>query len=408
MLFRAGIRIAAIFNPKARKWLQGRKDIFGRLQAAIGEDDRTIWMHCASLGEFEQGRPLLEKLRATYPGHRLLLTFFSPSGYEIRKDFPGVDWVFYLPLDGSSNARRFLNIVKPRLVVFVKYEYWYFYLRQIKAMGIPFLLISALFQARMPFFKWYGGLHRNMLGCFTHLFVQDEPSRQLLATIDFDKQCTVSGDTRFDRVIEIAEHAGPVPGIDDFASDRKTIVAGSTWSEDEQLLQQVMYELKSAGLKLVIAPHEIHEQHIQQLRVLFPSSRLYSELVPGQPLAAEQVLIIDNIGMLSRLYRHAWITYIGGGFGKGIHNTLEAAVYGKPVLFGPAYGKFREAVELVRNGGAKPVSNAEEARAIVSKLLGDENAYSASAAAAGEYVLASRGATKKVMDYIQEKRLLTS
>ena len=373
-----------------------------------------VWIHCASLGEFEQGRPLCEKLKQRFPQCRILLTFFSPSGYEIRKDYKGADWVFYLPMDSLKNARRLLQIVKPSLVIFVKYEFWYYYLRQLHENKIPLLLVSAIFRKNSVFFRWYGGLQRRMLSYFDQLFVQDEESRELLTQIGIH-HTVVSGDTRFDRVMEIAGQFQPLPFIEEFVQSNPVIVAGSTWPQDEVVLQKSLRAIGDPALKLIIAPHEIKSGHIAHLQNLFPSALLLSQMNNTGPermstaaIRAARVLIIDNIGLLSKLYNYATISYIGGGFGKGIHNTLEAAVYGRPVLFGPEYQKFREAVELVRLGGAIAVRNATECSAALQKMLHDIEAYRRSCAIAKDYVSNNRGATEKVLDYIQEKRLLTN
>lgn len=403
-LFKAGIHIAALFNPKAKKWVVGRKNIFPRLEAALSGHDKVIWMHCASLGEFEQGRPLLEKLRVQYPGYKFLLTFFSPSGYEVRKDYKGADWIFYLPMDGSKNAKRFLEIVNPSLVIFVKYEFWYYYLKKIKYRNMPLLLVSALFWKEMSFFKWYGALQRKMLSRFDHLFVQDDVSKTLIDAIGLAGITSISGDTRFDRVITIAESAEPIPAIEKFTKGYKTIIAGSTWPDDEMVLKKTLETIADPSLKLIMAPHEINEKHLQSIKEFFPGCVFYSELTAENSTA--RILIIDNIGLLSRLYHYAWITYIGGGFGKGIHNTLEAAVYGKPVLFGPVFHKFKEASDLIQTGGAITINNEEDCSKAVEKLLNNPDDYQARAESSGKYVYARRGATDTIIRYIQEKRLL--
>ena len=427
LLYKAGIHIAALFNDKAKKWVHGRKGIWEPLQAEMdhlhgssdadrqraGEGNRSatqiVWMHCASLGEFEQGRPLLEKLRSYYAGYKFLLTFFSPSGYEIRKDYKSADYVCYLPLDGPRNAQRFVNIVKPSLVIFVKYEYWYYYLREISQKNIPLLMVSALFRKNDVFFKWYGGLQRKMLSFFTHVFVQNTASLQQLEKIGLSGKSRVAGDTRFDRVIEIAESASTIPGIEEFLKNSKNIIAGSTWPKDEEVLRESVTTINDSSLKLIIAPHEISNHHISELTKQFSAPLLYSEYkTSGFPPVHSNVLIIDNIGMLSRLYRYAYITYVGGGLGKGIHNTLEAAVFGKPVLFGPAYEKFNEATELVAKGGAISISSAHECTIAIQKLLQDQNGYLFACAKSKEYVYANRGATQTIIQFIQENRLLTN
>jgi len=387
----------------------GRKNIFEKLETAFTGNNKVVWVHCASLGEFEQGRPLLEKLRSYYPGYKLLLTFFSPSGYEVRKEYKGADWVFYLPIDGVHNANRFLKIVNPSLVVFVKYEFWYYYLREIKQRNIPLLLVSAIFREDSGYFKWHNGLQRKMLFFFQHVFVQTEASKKMLGSIGLMDNCSVAGDTRFDRVIEIAENSAAIPVIEHFTANKKTIVAGSTWPEDEEILQKTMQSINDPLLQLIIAPHEINTEHISQLRKLFPGSILFSEIKnDNKQTASGNILIIDNIGMLSRLYKYAYITYVGGGFGKGIHNTLEAAVYGKPVLFGPVYYKFNEAVDLISTGGAISINDTEDCILSIQKLLQDQKVYQRSSENARKYVYSNKGATEKVMHFIQENRLLTN
>jgi 3-deoxy-D-manno-octulosonic-acid transferase len=408
LLYKGGIHFASYFNEKANKWTRGRKQIFQKLANEIPPGSDVIWIHCASLGEFEQGRPVIERLKAQGTGHKILLTFFSPSGYEVRKNYQEADWVFYLPMDGPGNAKRFMGIVKPRLVIFVKYELWHYYLKNLKAAGIPTLLISALFRKDKPFFKWYGALHRKMLLSFDHIFVQNEESKELLDKIGLATNCTVSGDTRFDRVVEIAEINKELPFLKQFASDR-TIIAGSTWKEDEGLLQKLFSELKEESLKLIIAPHEITDKHIKELKKLFPGSILYSEFEKNNQLRdADPVLIVDNIGILAYLYKYAYLTYVGGGFRTGLHNVLEAAVYDKIVLYGPLYKEHNEAVGLAKSAGGIPVENKEELITWVKKLFTDSDDHLARSRAAGEFVRTNTGATQKIMKYIQEKRLLTS
>ncbi len=421
--FKAGIHVASLFNAKAKKWVAGRRSVFEKLENAISPGEKIIWFHCASLGEFEQGKPIIERLKAQGTGHKILLTFFSPSGYEAQKDYKGADWVYYLPIDGPVNAKKFLEIVHPSLVIFVKYEFWYYYLKKIKYRNIPLLLVSALFRKDMPFFKWYGGLQRKMLSRFNHLFVQDERSKKWISEIGLADICSVSGDTRFDRVIEIAGQWKPIPAIEQFIGDSKAIVAGSTWPEDEEVLQKAFASLHDPSLKLIIAPHEISEKHLADLEKLFPNSIRFSRLttndyrfttpdslLPTPHLPLPTCLLIDNIGMLSRLYKYAEITYIGGGLkSKGVHNMLEAAVYNKPVVTGPFYEKYAEAIELVKCRGGIVIKNETELASCFSDLLQNANGcYEISSKAAGDYVKANAGATQKIIRFIQEKRLLTS
>lgn len=410
IFFRFGIRIAAIFNEKAKKWLVGRQNLLQILKQSIPGGEKIIWMHCASLGEFEQGRPVIEKLRATHPSYKILLTFFSPSGYEIRKNYEHADYVFYLPLDSSSNAKQFIDIVNPSLVIFVKYEFWYHYTNTIKKRNIPFLLISAVFRKKQAFFQWYGSLYRKMLTHFTHIFVQDKESKELLNDSGY-QHVSIAGDTRFDRVAEIANHFEPIPVIEQFYRNYRLIIAGSTWPDDEKMLASLLNEINVPATQLIIAPHEINKEHLSQLKEIFPAAILYSQLPTSQSALSTTTspLIIDSIGLLSRLYYYAYITYIGGGFTKdGIHNSLEAAVYGKPVVFGPNYKKYREAVGLIQADAAISYTTAEELKQIITTLLNDNDDYLQKCNAAKNYVEINTGATDKIIHYIQEKRLLTN
>jgi len=397
--------VASLFNPKARLWIRGRKDIFKRLATSIAGQQPVIWIHVSSLGEFEQGRPVLEHLKAAYPTHRLLLTFFSPSGYEVRKNYTGADWVFYLPLDGPLHARRFLDIVQPSLVVFVKYDFWYHYLHNAKKRVIPVLLVSAIFRPGQPFFKWYGGLHRRMLHSFRHIFVQDHASQQLLQEKAGYTSVSIGGDTRFDRVAEIAGRFEPILVVEHFSKNATVLVAGSTWPADEAVIAKALQQISS--LKLVIAPHTIDAGHLEQVRTTFPDAVFFSA-IQQQPeqAAAARVLVIDNIGMLSRLYRYALITYVGGGFTTGIHNILEAVVYSKPVLFGPVFQKFKEARDLIEKKSAFSITTGDELQQKIEWLLTHPDSLEESSKVAGEYVAAGTGATQRVLDYIREERLL--
>jgi 3-deoxy-D-manno-octulosonic-acid transferase len=433
-LYKTGIRLIAPWNRKAKLWLEGRKDIFEKIRAEMeGGAGQTIWMHCSSLGEFEQGRPLLESLRLRDPGCRIVLSFFSPSGYEARKNYSGADHVVYLPLDSRQHARRFIDLVRPGLVLWVKYDYWYYYLVELKKRNIPTLLVSGVFRPDQPFFRWYGRLHRYMLECFTHLFVQTEVSKQLLGTLGLTENVSISGDTRFDRVIGIAESPESLPLIGAFCGQQAVIVAGSTWEEDEEELDH--YANTHPDIRMIIAPHEIGEERLREVERLFRYCIRYSQwaqeqgaAASGKPRAATSdklratsqtqmspggrgpnVLIIDNIGMLSRLYQYATITYVGGGFGDdGVHNVLEAAVYGKPVVFGPVIEKYIEAVELVDSGGGIVIDSALEAESVFNRLLNDPEEYRQTGAASRSYVYAKKGATAKITGYIQENRLLTN
>lgn len=405
-LYPFAVKLASPFNAKARLWIKGREDVFARMRATIRTEDKILWMHCASLGEFEQGRPLLEKLKALYPSYRILLTFFSPSGYEVRKNYNGADYIFYLPADSSSNAINFYNIVNPNLIIFVKYEFWYHYLLEAKKRNIPLLLVSAIFRKNQPFFSKYGHFHRSMLHCFTHFFVQNGESVSLLQTIGLTKNVTLSGDTRFDRVIEIAENFQPNSFIENFCAGSAVIVAGSTWLEDDKELAHYVNSRKS--VKFIIAPHNIGKSRLEECRKLYKNSKFYSSFVAATDTTNINALIIDNVGMLSSLYKYATISYIGGGFGEdGVHNVLEAAVYGKPVVYGPEYEKFNEAIELLESGGGISIENALELEATFDNLLNNSADYNTSASASINYVYSKRGATQKILQFIQENRLLT-
>jgi 3-deoxy-D-manno-octulosonic-acid transferase len=411
-LYAAGIRLVSVWNPKAEKWVKGRKDIFETINNRLRTDNiQTIWMHCASLGEFEQGRPLLEQLKIKNEALKIVLTFFSPSGYEVMKDYKGADHVFYLPMDSPVNAKRFLDAVNPQLVLWVKYEYWFYYLSEIRRRNIPAILVSGIFRKNQPFFKWYGTIWRTMLESFTHFFVQNDESKLLLATLGIKVNVTLNGDTRFDRVLEIANHFTPVPGIAAFCGDSPVIVAGSTWEEDEIELLHFINVHKH--VKFIIAPHEIDKANLKDVKDEFPDSVFYSELDNGQQTTDNKranVLIIDNIGMLSRLYKYATIAYVGGGYGAdGVHNVLEAAVYGKPVVFGPVYEKFDEAIGLVNAGGAISIDGGPvKLEAVLNGLLNDEAEGKKRGEAAKQFVYDNAGASKKITEFIQEKRLLTS
>ncbi|HVG42877.1 MAG TPA: glycosyltransferase N-terminal domain-containing protein [Chitinophagaceae bacterium] len=402
-LYWLAIQIAALWNKKAAQWLQGRENLWNSLHQQFDKVENLIWIHCASAGELEQGKPIIEALKEEYPSYKILVTFFSPSGFNAAKKYIAADFKTYLPLDTASNAQKIVKIIRPKLVVFVKYDYWYHHLKEIKAQAIPLIIVSYIFRSKQMFFKPYGSLHRKMLYFFTHIFVQDSSSQKLLNSIG-NTNCTIAGDTRFDRVYRIAAASTDVAHIKNFIGEKNTIVAGSTWPDDEALLTSIDLE----KVKLIIAPHEINDGHIEKIKSLFPHSIAYSTAGSVANLNSYPVLIIDNVGMLSRLYAYATITYIGGGFNKsGIHNTLEAAVWGKPVLFGPNYQKFKEARDLIREKGGFSIKTGEELKYMVEKFLHNETLLKQSGNAAKQYVANNKGATKKIMHYIQENRLLT-
>lgn len=402
----AAIHLVSPFNAKARQWVRGRSNWSERLRGALASERERplLWMHCASLGEFEQGRPILEALRERRPELFILLTFYSPSGYEIRKDYEGADYVGYLPADTPRNARRFLETADPMLVIFIKYEFWYYLLREVQRRDIPLYLVSALFRRDQIFFQPWGVPFRRLLRGFTHLFVQNSSSGDLLEDIGISEY-SIAGDTRIDRVVQIADAAPDFPVVAAFTKDRPCLVAGSTWPPDEDILRPLIHRHLTADWTCIIAPHQIDEQHLAEIeeRMDIPIVR-YSQLEAGEA-ERYRVLLIDNIGMLSGLYRYGKLAYIGGGFGAGIHNTLEPIAFGLPVFFGPRYEKFEEAVELVRTGGAFPVENVENLIQHFLELQNEDNYHRASLAAT-RYVKDNRGATKRILQYLKESGVL--
>jgi 3-deoxy-D-manno-octulosonic-acid transferase len=391
------VGIATPFSSKARMWVKGRKGWRNRIKAFSKGNSKVVWIHCASLGEFEQGRPVIEKIRQEKPGWKVVLTFFSPSGYEVRKDYSKADIVMYLPSDIPVNVKYFLDWIKPDLALIVKYEFWYNYLSELKRRNVPTYLVSGIFRPTQYFFKWYGWFAKAMFSVFTHIFVQDEQSGRLLGGIGYEKY-TVTGDTRFDRVSQIAAAAKDLPFIESFRGSERLFVAGSSWDADEDII--IRYINGNPGkMKWIIAPHEVDEGHLTHIekKLNVSSSRYsaYSELMTDY-----RALIIDNIGMLSSVYRYASIASVGGGFGKGIHNILEPACWGIPVLFGPNHDKFREAVDLISCGGAVSFNNFETFYAAVEKYLSDNAALSTAGAACASYIAENKGATDKVFERI--------
>lgn len=370
------------------------------LQKAFNPEDRVIWFHCSSLGEFEQGRPVLEAFRLRFPEHKILLTFFSPSGYEKRKNYPGADYVMYLPVDKRRNARKLMESVSVEMALFIKYEFWYHFLNRLKSEEIPVFLVSGNFRSDQFFFKWYGAWYRKFLDCFTQIFVQKEDSVVLLKGIGFDR-VTVAGDTRFDRVFELVKTDYRNQGLEDFAREAPVIVAGSTWEKDEQILEYAFNKL-DGECRWIIAPHELSDSHILHLKRRFPSSVLLSEL-KSEIHSQKRVVIVDTMGQLSYLYRYGTLAYVGGGFGKGIHNTLEPATYGIPVLFGPAFEKFAEALDLIRLGGAYPVYDGEGLLSTVREQLDNPDLLKTSSQIAGKYVRERVGATSLILNEVCKK-----
>jgi len=386
------LKIVALFNPKAKLFVDGRKNIWEQIETKVNPKDNPIWFHFASLGEFEQGRPVLESLKAKNNDQKIIVTFFSPSGYEIRKNYALAN-VFYLPLDTTSNAKKFITLVNPKIAIFTKYEFWFHYFNALYKNQIPLYLISGIFRPNQSFFKWHGGFYRNILKCVNHFFVQNEESVLLLKSIGINK-VNLSGDTRFDRVYENAQQPKKLKLIEQFCDTSKIFIAGSTWLPDEKLL--VSLTKKYPDWKLIIAPHEIGQSHIQEIERLFPKAVKFSNLQPSTFKLQPSILIIDNIGMLSSLYQYAKMAYIGGGFGVGIHNTLEAAAFGLPVIFGPKFDKFQEAKDLITIGAAKSIANADELITAFADFKTNEKA----SAAARSYVEQKKGATEMIIKTI--------
>lgn len=403
-LFGLAIRIASLFNPKAKLWIRGRKDLFTELENKLQKGSGPIaWFHCASLGEFEQGRPLMEHFRNQHPGYRILLTFFSPSGYEVRKNYSGADIVSYLPLDTPSRAKRFVQLVHPKIVFFVKYEFWLNHLGELSEKKIPHFLVSAIFRDDQRFFKPWGGMFRKALQQYDFIFTQEKHSLELLQSIGIT-QAEIAGDTRFDRVAEIAAGAKEIPVAAAFAGENKrVIIAGSSWPEDEAHLFPALKTHLQNGWKLLIAPHELGEGHLSAIEKGLSENGVSLERIvrfskaDEATVAAATVLIIDNIGMLSSLYRYGKLAYIGGGFGKSIHNTLEAAVYGIPVVFGPRFEKFNEAKGLIACGGGFGVFSGNELAEKMNKLLTNEIFLQEAGKKAGAFVSENTGATPKIL-----------
>jgi 3-deoxy-D-manno-octulosonic-acid transferase len=412
-------RVAALFHPKARKWVSGRNGLLQRIENQFAGNIRPVaWFHCASVGEFEQARPVLEAFRREFPRFKILLTFFSPSGYELRRDYAGADVVSYLPADTPANARRFVGAVNPALVFWVKYEFWYHHLRELRARRVPTLLFSAIFRPNQLFFKPYGGLYREILRCFDRILVQNDESLALLRGLRLNG-AELGGDTRFDRVAQIAAAPKAFPLVEAFKGDAQLLVVGSLWPDDWAVLKSWQWAvgswqtsdchfancpLPTANCKLLIAPHEINPARIDRWRaeVEVPSVR-YSEATPETARAAD-MLWIDNVGMLASLYRYADYAFIGGAYGDGLHNTLEAAVYGMPIFFGDKnYRKFQEAHDLLALGCAFAVADGKELARIFSDLRADEPRRRALADRVAAYVQSHRGATERVMGWARGK-----
>ncbi len=411
--------IAGWFNPKAKKFNRGQRGLLELIRGSVKGDSPIIWVHCSSVGEFEQARPIIEWYKSHRQQYKILLTFFSPSGYELRKNYNLADWVFYLPIDTTSNARAFIGHVKPVKAIFIKYEFWYNYLGELKRAGVETYIVAAIFRPTQIFFKPYGGFFRKMLSSYTRLFVQDEQSASLLAGIGIKDNVMICGDTRFDRVYQITQKSKSFPYIEAFAKDHFTMVAGSSWAPDEEIMAKVLKNFPRT--KLIIAPHEIDKERIESVMANFKgynilkfseinakfgdTAEVESPLIPDslqKSLQQANVLIIDCIGILSSIYKYGKFAYIGGGFGVGIHNILEAATYSMPVVFGPNYKKFKEAVDLLELGGATSIKNHTEFYSLVNTFVNVPGEVGKKGKICESYVKKNLGATNKVVSMVEK------
>ncbi|PLK46052.1 3-deoxy-D-manno-octulosonic acid transferase [Emticicia sp. TH156] len=400
------LRLVSPFNKKAKLWVEGRKNLFDKLKTDAERKHwrsgvtRLAWFHCASLGEFEQGRPVIEAFRKEYPNYKILLTFFSPSGYEIRKNYTGADYIYYLPADTPENAASFVEIVKPSIAFFVKYEFWNNYLTQLQKRKIPVISFSAIFRPNQVFFKFYGGFYQEVLHKFDHILVQNTQSLELLEGIGI-ANTTLAGDTRFDRVKQIVDNRKEIPVVEQFKNGKQVFIIGSAWQADMDVMIPLMNNLKD-GTKFIVAPHEIHDAEIEIWRKqLSLRTVLFSDARETPDLEACDVLFINNIGLLSSLYQYAEYAFIGGSFGKGLHNILEAATFGMPIFFGnKAYHKFQEANDLIAAGGAFPVENTEELKSLYIGMKTNEASRKSAATICSNYVTANVGATQKILEVV--------
>jgi len=398
-LYQTGVAIASLFNKKVRAMWRGDRAAYDLLKVKTDPEARYIWFHAASLGEFEQGRPLMEEIRKRHPEYKILLTFFSPSGYEVRKNYQGADIICYLPIDTVRNARRFLRTIRPVMAFFIKYEFWYNYLHILRHRGVPVYSVSSIFRPDQIFFRWYGRQYGHVLKCFTHFFVQNEVSRELLGKLGI-REVTVTGDTRFDRVLQIQAAAKQLPVVESFVGDNQSrcFVAGSSWGPDEEIF--IPYFNTRKDWKLIIAPHVIGEDHLRQIEQLLDRKTVrYTKTTPGEAAEAE-CLIIDCFGLLSSIYHYGSVAYVGGGFGVGIHNVLEAAVWSVPVIFGPNNQRFQEARELLVSGGGLEITNAADFNAVMSRLTTDDKTLKTVGLEAGRYVASRAGATEKILSAV--------
>lgn len=399
------VGIASLFNPKAKQMLAGWRQTFGRLSVAPVGSGKTAWFHASSLGEFEQARPVLEEFRRRHPEYKICVTFFSPSGFEVRKDYPQADFVCYLPMDTQANAIRFVNLLRPSVAFFAKYDYWFNYLEQLRRRNVPTYIFSAIFRPRQYFFQWYGKWFLRQVGsCFTHLFVQNEESQQLLQSHGIG-HVSIAGDTRFDRVHAIAQEAKRNDKVEQFLSLHSgdpVLLAGSSWEPDEELLMRYLQH-RDGRLVLILAPHVIGKSHLEWIKKSLPKGQrctFYSQMGDADPQS--RVLIIDNMGMLSSLYRYAQVAYIGGGFGAGIHNILEAVTFGKPVVFGPNYHKFKEACDIIDVKGGYTFDRYEQLEATLDRLFDNDETYRHASQQCTQYMQHNLGATELILALVDK------
>jgi 3-deoxy-D-manno-octulosonic-acid transferase len=390
------LKIIALFSPKIKLFVEGRKNVFSVLEEKIKANDKTIWFHSASLGEYEQGLPVIEKIKEKYPSHKIIVTFFSPSGYEVRKNNTVADVTIYLPLDTKSNAKRFLKLVHPEFAFFIKYEFWLNYLKELEKSKTPTYLISGIFRDRQMFFKWYGGFYRKALNAFTYFFVQNESSKQKIEAIGF-KNVIVSGDTRFDRVNTILERDNTLDYVENFKNNQLTIVIGSSWPKDEALLIEYINQAPE-NVKFIIAPHNIKTEQIANLKSQIKKSIVLFSEKENKDLSNYNVFIIDTIGILTKIYSYGTIAYVGGGFGNpGIHNILEPATFGIPIVIGPNYSNFAEAVSLVELGGCISITNFLELKEILDRLINDPKLLTEKSHICKSFIQNNKGATNTIM-----------
>lgn len=397
-IYFGGIRCAALFNKKAYKMISGRKKDKELLNSKDKSEKTCVWFHCASLGEFEQGRPLIELIRKKYPQRRIVISFFSPSGYEIRKDYPVANEIYYLPFDTPKNVKRFISIINPDTVIFIKYELWYFFLKYLQSKNIKTYLISALFRHNQWFFKFGKSFTQDLFSCFTHIFVQNQASYNILKNNNINN-VSISGDTRIDRVLEIANQNFRDEIIENFCADNNCLIAGSTHQPDEDILLYCL-DNQADKFKLILAPHIISDKHLKEIEIKTNNKSIRYSKANLNKLHNYNILIIDNIGMLSNIYQFCSFAYIGGGFGKGIHNTLEAAVYGIPVIFGPNYKKFDEAITLINDGGGFCIKTKQELNSLIYKLFENPKLIYNAGNKAKQYILKSKGVVEQIFHEI--------